>query len=146
MMLDQFKLALAIVDVGGIVAFFVTFANGSANPAILIYLLVFNILAMLTDTLRKGLVVHKPDGPVPDLSDHIPINPVTGNRLVQSSSVNIFGNLEQEQKQKQEPVVRQFSESTITQRPVRIPPSFTPSQPKDKDREEMEQVLQEWIS
>ena len=151
-MLDRFKVALAIVDAGGLIIFFVTLATGSVNPAILIYLLVFNILVILTDTLRKGLIVHKPGEPVPDLSDDVPINPVTGNMLSRSMSgtTNIFGNIGQEARSKPEV---QIKESVTAAAPIRSQESMQPkrvlnipSGPKDKDREEMEQVLKEWVS
>lgn len=140
MMFDQFKLALAVVDIGSIVAFFLTF-----NPVILIYLLVFNLLVVLTDTLRKGMIVHKRGEPMVDLPDMIPVNPLTGNK---AGPINLFGDVEKEIqpeiKPKQELPVKPIS---VRREPEQPRQNFSSSSgPKDKEREEMESVLKEWIS
>ena len=77
--LDRFRLSLAVVDVVGISWFLLTF-----DPIILLYLLLFNIVVILIDTLRRGLIVKKKQEEVPieEFEDEIPIDPITGNRIV----------------------------------------------------------------
>ncbi|MBI1969174.1 hypothetical protein HYS48_00640 [Candidatus Woesearchaeota archaeon] len=79
--LDRFRISLAIVDVGGIIAFLAFF-----RAEILIYLLVFNVLVILVDSVRRGLIVRKEgetmveEEEVEELEEDIPVDPLTGNR------------------------------------------------------------------
>ena len=148
--LDRFKLSLAVVDVLGIIAFFWT-----AQWLILVYLALFNFLIIFIDVLRRGMVVH-PKHDAPQLPDDIPIDPDTGNLYTGGFSAPVTP--------QPKPVATSTAASTLRNVPSTTPfarkaedpfagverevasPRPTPATAKDPQRQEIENVLEEWGS
>lgn len=143
--LDRFRVSLAIVDGIGIIAFLITFI-----PVILIYLLVFNIVVILVDTIRKGMSVRKPgetvveEEPV-ELPDEMAVDPETGNLIEEPTHTN-------------QPEERTAAAAPKWEPPKIKPvmeakkePSYEKREEKEKDgfrqkEDEVEDVLREWAS
>lgn len=149
--LDRFKLSLAIIDVVGVLAFFI-----SMNWLILVYLALFNCLIILIDVVRRGMIVHKPQPDTPTLPDDIPIDPETGNLYTGGFS----GAPAKTPTPKVAPVkstgLRNVPSSTPFARraddpfegvekdaPVQTEPLQKPSN-RDPQREDIERTLEEW--